>query len=126
MNYSNLSKSELLEECEKVGIQKCKSKNKQQLIDLLKECKKKTDKKFIIEDDECENVVILNKQTSLKPLVKWSGGKSDEIKQFEKYIPLVFDTYLEPFIGGGSLYFHLSPQKSVISDVHSELIDFYK
>lgn len=62
----------------------------------------------------------------LKPLVKWSGGKSDEIKQFEKYIPTDYDTYLEPFIGGGSLYFYLNPPKAAISDVHVELIDLYQ
>ena len=42
---------------------------------------------------------------SLKPLIKGSGGKSDEIKLFEKYFPVEYDTYLEPFIGGGSVYF---------------------
>ena len=62
----------------------------------------------------------------LKPLVKWSGGKSDEIKLFDKYIPAQYDTYLEPFIGGGSVFFHISPKKAVIADVHSELIDFYQ
>ena len=61
----------------------------------------------------------------LKPLVKWSGGKSDEIKLFAKHIPADFDTYLEPFIGGGAVFFHLSPLKSVISDVHTELTDLY-
>ena len=61
----------------------------------------------------------------LKPMVKWSGGKSDEIKKFIKYIPDDIDTYLEPFMGGGSVFFYLSPNKSVISDVHSELTDFY-
>lgn len=64
--------------------------------------------------------------TSLKPIIKWSGGKSDEIKKFEKYIPPNFDTYIEPFIGGGSLYFYLNPPKAVIADVHTELIDFYQ
>jgi DNA adenine methylase len=62
----------------------------------------------------------------LKPLVKWSGGKSDEIKEIIPYIPDVYDTYLEPFIGGGALYFHTQPNKSVINDVHPELIDLYK
>jgi len=62
----------------------------------------------------------------LKPLVKWSGGKSDEIKQFIGHIPQTFDTYLEPFIGGGSVFFHLAPKKAVISDVHKELVAFYK
>lgn len=62
----------------------------------------------------------------MKPIIKWSGGKSDEIKLFEKYIPKEYDTYLEPFFGGGSVYFHLQPKKAIITDVHSELIDFYK
>ena len=61
----------------------------------------------------------------MKPIIKWSGGKKDEIKQFEQYIPENYDTYLEPFVGGGSVYFHLNPQKAVISDVHTELVDLY-
>ena len=60
----------------------------------------------------------------LKPIIKWSGGKKEEIKLFEKYIP-EYEMYIEPFIGGGSLFFHLSPQKAVIADVHRELICFY-
>jgi len=62
----------------------------------------------------------------LYPLIKWSGGKGDEIKKFLKYIPNNFDTYIEPFFGGGALYFYLNIEKSIISDVHRELIDFYK
>jgi DNA adenine methylase len=63
---------------------------------------------------------------SLKPLVKWSGGKSDEIKLFEKYFPTEYDIYLEPFIGGGSVYFNIVPKRAVINDVHHDLIDFYQ
>ena len=63
---------------------------------------------------------------ALKPLIKWSGGKSDEISKFIGYIPTTYDTYLEPFIGGGAVYFHLNPTKAVITDVHKELVDFYK
>lgn len=61
----------------------------------------------------------------MKPIVKWSGGKKDEIKMFQDHIP-EYDTYIEPFIGGGSLYFHLAPKKAVIADVHDDLIAFYK
>lgn len=75
------------------------------------------------------NKVKLTKHISsihvLSPLIKWSGGKKDEIPNFKKYIPSNYDTYLEPFVGGGSLFFNLCPNKSVISDVHPELIDFY-
>ena len=45
---------------------------------------------------------------------------------FEKYFPEKFTTYIEPFVGGGAVFFNLNPQKSVISDVHTELIDLYK
>jgi len=62
----------------------------------------------------------------MKPLVKWSGGKKDEIVKFSEYIPSDFKTYIEPFVGGGAVYFHLSPEKAVIADVHKELIDLYK
>jgi len=62
----------------------------------------------------------------MKPLVKWSGGKSDEILLFEKYIPSQYSLYIEPFVGGGSVFFHLEPLQAVISDVHEELIDFYQ
>ena len=62
---------------------------------------------------------------SLNPIVKWSGGKKDELKQIIPHIP-EHDTYLEPFIGGGAVYFHLNPEKAVINDVHKELVDFYK
>jgi DNA adenine methylase len=62
----------------------------------------------------------------LSPLIKWSGGKSEEIKMFEKHIPKNYNYYIEPFIGGGAVYFYLNPDKAVITDVHTELIDFYK
>lgn len=158
MNINQLSKEELLEKCKELGILRCKSKNKSELIELInkKINSKKISKKFIIEDDE--NIIInselkIEPSTSiisnkniksdannsaeqledfnlatgphLKPLVKWSGGKSDEIKMFEKYIPNKFNKYIEPFVGGGSVYFYLNPKDAVISDVHTELIDLY-
>ena len=62
----------------------------------------------------------------LKPLVKWSGGKKDELKQILPHLPAQYDTYMEPFVGGGALYFHLNPDKAIINDVHKELVDFYQ
>ena len=65
-------------------------------------------------------------RTSLNPIVKWSGGKKDELTQILPHIPDSYSTYLEPFIGGGALYFKLNPERAVINDVHKELIDFYQ
>lgn len=69
---------------------------------------------------------LLNLQMGLKPLVKWSGGKSDELEYIKKHIPEEYNLYLEPFVGGGSLFFDIQPTKAVISDIHQELISFYQ
>lgn len=87
--------------------------------------KKKEELRVLLQGTEPAQAPEPAPSPHLKPLVKWSGGKSDELKHIEKYIPS-FDTYLEPFVGGGSLFFHLSPPKAVISDVHTELIDLYQ
>ena len=66
------------------------------------------------------------KRKSLKPIIKWSGGKKDELKHILPHIPASYSNYLEPFIGGGAVYFHLNPEYAVINDVHKELVDFYQ
>jgi len=60
----------------------------------------------------------------VKPLIKWAGGKSSEIKYITRIIPK-FHCYIEPFFGGGALFFHLQPRKAVINDVSTELMMFY-
>jgi len=62
----------------------------------------------------------------LSPLFCWVGGKRSEIKKYIQYIPDDIDTYLEPFVGGGATFFNLNHNKNVISDVHTELTDFYQ
>ena len=61
----------------------------------------------------------------MKPLVKYRGGKSKEIPSFAKYIPNHFETYFEPFFGGGAVFFYLEPQRAVINDVNGKLMTFY-
>lgn len=61
----------------------------------------------------------------MKPIVKYRGGKTKEIPSFEKYIPECFDTYYEPFFGGGAVYFHIAPKKAVVNDVNERLMQFY-
>lgn len=61
----------------------------------------------------------------MKSMIKYRGGKTKEIPKFEKYIPNDFDTYYEPFFGGGAVFFHLQPEKAVISDINEKLINFY-
>jgi DNA adenine methylase len=61
----------------------------------------------------------------LRPIIKWTGGKYDEFDLFASYIP-EFDRYIEPFFGGGGVFFALQPKvKSFINDKSADLINFY-
>jgi len=60
------------------------------------------------------------------PFVKWAGGKTQLIPQIRERLPEKFNTYYEPFVGGGALLFNLTPQKSVINDKNKGLINAYR
>ncbi|MCR5335993.1 MAG: DNA adenine methylase [Synergistes sp.] len=60
----------------------------------------------------------------MRPFIKWPGGKSGEIGSIKDFIP-DFDRYIEPFFGGGALFFYLEPQRSAINDISPLLMDFY-
>ena len=62
----------------------------------------------------------------MNPMLKYRGGKSREIPLFARYIPQDFDTYIEPFLGGGAVYFHLEPQQAIVNDVNTKLVCFYE
>ena len=61
-----------------------------------------------------------------KPFVKWAGGKRSIIDKLINLVPEDYKTYYEPFVGGGALFFELSPKKGVINDSNEELINIYK
>lgn len=60
-----------------------------------------------------------------KPFVKWAGGKRSIVDKLIKLSPNSFNTYYEPFVGGGAMLFELSPKKAVINDYNTELINVY-
>lgn len=133
IDLREFTRYELLKKCDELGIVKCKSKTKPELIKMLQNFKSElhttnieTQSQIPIQVKHSKPSSLTNTNKYLKPLIKWSGGKSDEIKMFEKYFPVNYDKYIEPFIGGGSVYFYLNPENAVISDVHTELIDLYK
>ena len=61
----------------------------------------------------------------MKPMIKYRGGKSKEIPYIERHIPAFKGRYIEPFLGGGALYFRLEPQHAIINDINSKLMGFY-
>lgn len=66
-------------------------------------------------------------QLPTKPFIKWAGGKAQLLKKFENLFPArgSYQRYIEPFVGGGSVFFHLCPQRGVIADLNEDLINCY-
>ena len=62
----------------------------------------------------------------MKPIIKYRGGKSKEIPHIIWHIPRFSGRYVEPFFGGGALFFYLEPRKAIINDINSKLMDFYR
>jgi len=75
---------------------------------------------------------ILNKKNGnlpndiIHPFLKWAGGKRQLISQMNHHFPKNFNRYIEPFIGGGAVFFYLKPKYSIIIDINEELINCYK
>ncbi len=62
----------------------------------------------------------------MNPMIKYRGGKSKEIVHFISNMPKKYSRYIEPFFGGGALYFYLQPQSAIINDINCRLYGFYK
>ena len=62
----------------------------------------------------------------IRPVLKWAGGKTQLLPQLMASMPSTYEKYLEPFIGGGALFFNLAAENSVIGDTNAELINLYK
>lgn len=61
----------------------------------------------------------------LGPFLRWAGGKNWIIPYINKLVPSCYNRYYEPFLGGGAVFFALTPQNAIISDVNEELIHLY-
>ncbi len=61
-----------------------------------------------------------------RPFIKWAGGKGKLLSDLVSRVPANFNTYFEPFLGGGALFFELQPEKAVLADFNAELINAYK
>lgn len=60
-----------------------------------------------------------------QPFLKWAGGKRQLLPEIKKYLPKKYNTYFEPFVGAGALFFDQQPKKAIINDVNEELINCY-
>jgi DNA adenine methylase len=70
--------------------------------------------------------ILTNVSQDAKPLLKWVGGKSQLLTDIHPLIPKKYGKYIEPFFGGGALYFSLKPEAAVIADLNDELVNLYQ
>ncbi len=69
--------------------------------------------------------VTLLSPHSNKPFIKWAGGKTQLLGELISRVPRSYNVYFEPFIGGGALYFAISPDEAIIADINEDLINAY-
>lgn len=85
---------------------------------------------------EMENMnVSQDSRIVAKPFVKWAGGKGALINELVNFLPRDFGqqlnvTYIEPFVGGGAMLFHMlthypNIKRAIINDVNEDLINCY-
>jgi DNA adenine methylase len=63
---------------------------------------------------------------AVSPFLKWPGGKRWFISRYSSLLPTRFNTYFEPFLGAGSVFFHLKPPYAVLGDVNADVVDLYR
>lgn len=61
-----------------------------------------------------------------EPFLKWPGGKRWLVQRHATFFPSSYRRYLEPFLGGGAVFFHLLPASAVLSDTNPDLINAYE
>ncbi len=61
----------------------------------------------------------------MKPFLKWAGGKRWLFADPDFEMPNFSGKYIEPFLGGGAVFFHLQPKSALIADVNHRLIETY-
>lgn len=62
----------------------------------------------------------------MKPFIKWAGGKERELPFIMSNLPSKIDRYIEPFVGGGAVYFAIDKEESIINDKSDELMQLYQ
>ena len=62
----------------------------------------------------------------MQSFLKWPGGKRWLISKYKHIFPERYNRYIEPFLGGGSVFFFLMPNQAIISDINKDLINTYQ
>ena len=68
----------------------------------------------------------MTEEYKAKPILKWAGGKTQLLGELCAKVPPRYGKYIEPFFGGGALFFALEPERAVLADSNPELINMYR
>jgi len=68
----------------------------------------------------------MNTKNTAHPFLKWAGGKRQLLPELLRRVPATYKTYHEPFLGGGAMFFALSPERAVLSDANRLLVETYE
>jgi DNA adenine methylase len=78
-------------------------------------------------------MTLFDLKIKANPFLKWAGGKTQLLEQYKKYLPCRFNKYIEPFLGGGALFFYLynndflnEENRATLIDSNCELINCYQ
>ncbi len=63
--------------------------------------------------------------TRLEPFLKWPGGKRWFVRDHSNLLPTDFNRYIEPFLGGGAVFFHLQPKQALLGDINPDILSVY-
>jgi len=64
--------------------------------------------------------------SNLQPFLKWPGGKRWFVRDYSYLLPTTYNRYIEPFLGGGAVFFHLKPQQALLSDINPDVVAVYE
>lgn len=83
-----------------------------------------------LNDEQLAMAFVLPRRVEAQPFLKWVGGKGGILPQLEAYFPRELDRYIEPFIGGGAVFFHLKHRfpemRALLRDSNQDLIQCYR
>ena len=65
------------------------------------------------------------KKIKVQPFLKWAGGKSQLLEQYAPLFPQRYNKYIEPFAGGGAIFFYLEPKQVILGDSNKDLIQCF-